>query len=261
MHDAAVKAGAPDGVIQVIEQPTIALIETLMMQPQVDVILATGGTPVVRAAYRSGNPAIGVGPGNAPVFVDATADLAQAAKRIVASKSFDNSILCTNESVLVAEDSIADKLLRHLQSEGAHLCSERGTGPAARLPVPRGPASTSRPSARMRAGSPRKRDSACRRRPRILLAPFDLAMPEEPFCREKLCPVLGFHRVPHAKRGIAVSRAMMRLGGAGHSAAIHSSERQDHHGLRRRGECAAGRGQQRLQHRRRRLRHQPGADA
>ena len=197
MHDAAVKAGAPDGVIQVIEEPTIELIQTLMMQPQVDVILATGGTPMVRAAYRSGNPAIGVGPGNAPVFVDATADLAQAAKRIVASKRFDNSILCTNESVVVAEDCIADKLLRHLQTEGAHLCSDEERDQLRDYLFPE-TASTSRPSARMRAGSPGSGIPGAGKA-RILLAPFDLAMPEEPFCREKLCPVLGFLRVPHAK--------------------------------------------------------------
>jgi acetaldehyde dehydrogenase / alcohol dehydrogenase len=221
MHEAAVKAGAPDGVIQVIEEPTVELIQSVMMQPQVDVILATGGTPVVRAAYRSGNPAIGVGPGNAPVFVDATADLAKAAKRIVDSKAFDNSILCTNESVLVAEEAIADKLLRHLQSEGAHLCSEEERDKLRAYLFPDGRfniASVGKDAAWIA-------NEAGFRVPgksRILLAPFDLAMPEEPFCREKLCPVLGFHRVSHAKRGIAVSRTIVRLGGAGHSAAIHS---------------------------------------
>jgi len=221
LHDAAVKAGGPDGVIQVIEEPTIELIQTVMMQPQVDVILATGGTPVVRAAYRSGNPAIGVGPGNAPVFVDATADLAKAAKRIVASKAFDNSILCTNESVLVAEESIADKLLRHLQNEGAYLCSEEERDKLRAYLFPEGRfniASIGKDAAWI-AGEAGFRVPA---KTKILLAPFDMAMPEEPFCREKLCPVLGFHRVPHAKRGIAVSRTIIRLGGAGHSAAIHS---------------------------------------
>ena len=82
-----------------------------MADATTDVIVATGGSAVVRAAYRSGNPAIGVGPGNVPVLVDATADLAAAARRIAASKAFDNSMLCTNESVLIAQDSIADRLL------------------------------------------------------------------------------------------------------------------------------------------------------
>src|SRR3546814_7802471 len=87
-------------------------------------ILATGGTGVVRSAYSSGNPAIGVGPGNVPVLVDATADLRLAAKRLVDSKAFDNSVLCTNESVLIVEDSIADKFTRELERVGAFILDE-----------------------------------------------------------------------------------------------------------------------------------------
>jgi acyl-CoA reductase-like NAD-dependent aldehyde dehydrogenase len=223
MEDAACRAGAPDGVVQVVEEPTIPLIEALMSDPRTDVILATGGTAVVRAAYRSGNPAIGVGPGNAPVFVDATADLAKAAKRIVMSKSFDNSILCTNESVLVAEEAIADKLERHLQNEGAHLCEGEDLERLSQYLFPEGKFNlkTIGKDATWIAKEAELRVSP---RTRILLAPFALAVPEEPFAREKLCPVLGYIRVPHAKRGIDVSRAVMRLSGSGHSAAIHSRD-------------------------------------
>ena len=91
MARAAVAAGAPDGCLQVVEEPTVPLIESLMADPETDLIVATGGTAVVRAAYHSGNPALGVGPGNVPVMVDATADLARAATCLVESKSFDNS--------------------------------------------------------------------------------------------------------------------------------------------------------------------------
>src|SRR5690349_20867029 len=101
LAEAAVAAGAPDGVVQCVAEPSIPLIDALMGDARTNVILATGGTPVVRAAYSSGNPAIGVGPGNVPVLVDATADVKQAAKLLVDSKAFDNSVLCTNESVLV----------------------------------------------------------------------------------------------------------------------------------------------------------------
>src|SRR6185503_4487532 len=121
MAKAAEAAGAPAGIIQVIAEPNLPLINHVMQSPRVNVILATGGTPMVRAAYSSGNPAIGVGPGNAPAFVDASADLNAAAKRIIGSKSFDNSILCTNESVVVAEESIADKLLQALARAGAYV--------------------------------------------------------------------------------------------------------------------------------------------
>ena len=98
---AAEEAGAPEAAIQIVEEPTIPLIEEFMGSPKVGVILATGGTAMVRAAYSSSSPAIGVGPGNAPVFVDESADIRKAASRIVDSKSFDNSVLCTSESVLL----------------------------------------------------------------------------------------------------------------------------------------------------------------
>lgn len=223
MAEAATRAGAPDGAVQVIEEPTIPLINAIMGDPRTDVILATGGTAMVRAAYSSGNPAIGVGPSNVPVLVDATADLGKAAKRIVASKSFDNSVLCTNESVLIAEAAIADKLVRHMQGEGAYLCSEEEL---AKLRAYLFPGGRFNVKAVGRDASWIANEAGIRApgKSKILLAPFDLAVPEEPFAREKLCPVLGFMRVPNAQRGIEAARALLRHNGAGHSAAIHSRD-------------------------------------
>src|SRR5260370_16869909 len=108
-----------------------------MTDERTSVIVATGGVPVVRAAYSSGNPAIGVGPGNVPVLVDATADLAKAAQRIVDSKSFDNSILCTNESVLIVEEQAATALLRQLKRAGAFLLEPEQRDKISRLLFPR----------------------------------------------------------------------------------------------------------------------------
>src|SRR5438552_9299559 len=118
---AAVAAGAPDGVIQVVDEPSVPLIEALMSDERTSVIVATGGVPVVRAAYSSGNPAIGVGPGNVPALVDATADLAAAARHLMDSKSFDNSILCTNESCAIVEAACADAFERELRRNGRHV--------------------------------------------------------------------------------------------------------------------------------------------
>ena len=146
---------------------------------------------------------------------------APAAKRIVASKSFDNSILCTNECVVVAEKSIADKLLRPSAERGRPSLQRGGRDQLRAYLFPEDRFNIAA-SARMRAEIAKEAGFRVPAKARILLAPFDLVVPEEPFCREKLCPVLGFHRVPHAKRGIAVSRTLIRLGGAGHSAAIHS---------------------------------------
>ena len=129
MSRAAVAAGAPDGCLQVVQEPTIPLIEALMADPEVDLIVATGGTAVVRAAYHSGNPALGVGPGNVPVLVDATADLAHAAACLVDSKSFDNSILCTNESTLIAESAIAPTTDHGAGAPGRPCARRRGERP------------------------------------------------------------------------------------------------------------------------------------
>ena len=92
-----------------------------MSDPTTDVIVATGGTAVVRAAYRSGNPAWGVGPGNVPALVDHTADLGAAARRLMDSKSFDNSILCTNESCVIVEERVADAFQKELGRHGGHV--------------------------------------------------------------------------------------------------------------------------------------------
>jgi acetaldehyde dehydrogenase/alcohol dehydrogenase len=223
MAEAAVAAGAPDGVVQWVEEPSIPLVNALMTDERTDVIVATGGSAMVRAAYRSGNPAIGVGPGNVPVLVDRTADLQRAAQRIIDSKAFDNSILCTNESVVVVEEAVADRLLQHMQHVGAYLLEPAERDRVRAVVFPDGhfdarlvgkDAAAIAELAGIRVGP----------RTRVLLAPFDLAVPEEPLAHEKLLPVLGVLRVPSAARGIEAACSVLRIGGAGHSAAIHSTD-------------------------------------
>lgn len=225
MAAAAVAAGAPDGVIQVIDEPSVPLITAIMADEDTDVIVATGGEPVVRAAYSSGNPAIGVGPGNVPVLVDASADLAMAAKRIADSKSFDNSVLCTNESVLIVEDSAAPVLLRQLAANGVHLLSPADRDKLRETLFPAGHFDI-RFVGKDASWIATQAGIAVPSRTRVLLAPFDLVVPEEPLAHEKLCPVLGLVRVPSARGGIAAARSVLRLTGRGHSAAIHSTDPQ-----------------------------------
>ena len=219
----AEKAGAPAGAIQVVDEPTVPLIEALMSDAATDVIVATGGTAVVRAAHRSGNPALGVGPGNVPALVDATADLAAAARMIADSKAFDNSVLCTNESVLIVQEPAAGKLLRELKSHHAVLLDDAARDQLRGYLFPDG---------RINAEAIGKdaawiADRAGLRVPprtRVLLAPIDLVVDEEPFAHEKLCPVLAVTRVQSAEQGIEAARAVVRLGGPGHSASIHSTD-------------------------------------
>ncbi len=223
LSEAAQRAGAPDGVIQVVREPSLAVIDRLMRSEKIDLILATGGTAMVRAAYSSGNPAIGVGPGNAPAFVDASADLAQAARRIVDSKSFDNSVLCTNESVVVAEEAVADQLLRHMERAGAYMCSETERE-RLRGVLFHGEGFNTEALGRPAAWIAQKAGINVANTTRVLLAPVERVQAEERLSREKLCPVLGFFRAADREHGIAVSRALLRIVGGGHSAAIHSRD-------------------------------------
>jgi acetaldehyde dehydrogenase / alcohol dehydrogenase len=221
MSQAAVGAGAPDGCIQIVEEPTIPLIEALMADPGTDVIVATGGTAVVRAAYHSGNPALGVGPGNVPALVDASADIRRAAQCLVESKAFDNSILCTNESTLIAEERIADRLCSELRNAGAAILDEEQTSRIRATCYPEGRINVSL-AGRDAVALAHAAEINVPSNTRVLVAPFEMVAPEEPLAHEKLFPLLGMVRVPHAQRGIDAARALLRIGGAGHSAVIHS---------------------------------------
>ena len=225
LTDAAISAGAPKGTIQILEEPTIPLIEAFMASPKTNVILATGGVSMVRSAYSSSNPAIGVGPGNAPVLVDSSADISSAAQRIVDSKSFDNSVLCTSESVLITLPDVQQQLKLALKSSHAHLCSSEEVDRLRRLLFhDRGfnvecigrDAVWIAKECGIRVGGNTK----------ILVTPIEQIGQEEPLTTEKLCPVLAFYIAKNINQAINQAKAVLRLTGAGHSAAIHSRDEQ-----------------------------------
>ncbi len=225
LAEAAAGAGAPDGAVQVLEEISLPLVDEFMKSDRTDVILATGGVQMVRAAYSSSNPAIGVGPGNAPVYVDESADPKSAACHVVDSKSFDNSVLCTNESVLITVESVASKLRRQLSRAGAHLCDEAQTGALRRyLFHDRGfnVEALGRDAAWIARQAGFKVPAAAR----ILVAPIRLIGEGEALSGEKLCPVLGFLVARDHRQALMQARALLRYAGAGHSAAIHSTDHQ-----------------------------------
>ncbi len=225
VNRAAEAAGAPDGIVQVIDNPTMPVIESVLRSDKIDLILATGGSPMVRAAYSSGNPAIGVGPSNNPAYVDETADVAKAAKLIADSKAFDNSILCTNESAIVAHAAIAGRLREELKRNGCHLLSADERDRLAEHLFPAGKFNVSL----VGKSAEKIAESAGIRVPRgtrILLAPLERIGDDYPLSREKLCPVLGFFEVATREAALTACRAMVRNRGAGHSAAIHATDPQ-----------------------------------
>ncbi len=222
---AAVEAGAPEAIVQAVEEPSLPLIEQFMRSDKTDVILATGGSAMVRAAYASANPAIGVGPGNAPVFVDASADLGAAARHIVDSKAFDNSVLCTNESVLITLAEVEQVLLRELKRCGAHCCSPEETERLRRLLFhERG--FNVEVLGRDATWIAEQAGIKVPGKTRVLLAPIQLIGVGEPLSREKLCPVIGFYVARNKSQALMQARQLLRFGGAGHSAAVHARDQQ-----------------------------------
>ncbi len=225
LAEAALAAGAPDGVIQIISEPTIPLVEELMRSPKTAVILATGGNAMVRSAYSSSNPAIGVGPGNAPVFVDSTANLDKAARMIVESKSFDNSALCTNESVLLTLTDCDSRLRQSFKQARAYYCSEDDVMRLRRyLFHTRG--FNVECVGRDAVWIAQECGIRVPDKTLVLLAPITQIGVEEVLSREKLCPVLAYHVVKSRAQAIAQARAVLRLTGVGHSAAIHTTDEQ-----------------------------------
>jgi acyl-CoA reductase-like NAD-dependent aldehyde dehydrogenase len=207
LADAAVKAGAPDGIVQVIDESSPSLVEALMADGRTDVVAATG--------------VAGAGPGNVPVFVDASADIAAAARRIVDSKAFDNSVSCTNESVLVAEESITGALCSAMTRHGAHILDVDAARRLRAFMFADGHLNADvvgRDATWIaaRAGLRVTPDT------RVLVAPFEHVMAEEMLAHVKMSPVLGMTTVSDDARGIRAARAVVLIGGAGHSAAVHS---------------------------------------
>ena len=137
MAQAAERAGAPRGLISCMQNVSLEGTQELMRHRRVALILATGGTPMVRAAHSVGKPAYGVGPGNVPVYVDRSADIQKAARYIVASKAFDCSTICATEQAVMADRPMADRLAELMRPEGAWFCDSR-RHPAARGVVPPG---------------------------------------------------------------------------------------------------------------------------
>jgi len=225
LGDAAIQAGAPEGVVQILEKPSVPLVEAAMSDPRVNLILATGGSAVVRAAYRSGTPAIGVGPGNAPVLVDETADLERAADEILASKTFDNSVLCTAESVLIVVESVAARLNELLGRRGAYICNSDETARLRRYMYPGGKFNTEvvgRPAQEIA----RSAGINVPAEKRLLLAPFTRLHGDEPFTHEKLSPVLATFVVTNFHEALSAAESLIDIVGVGHSAVIHSCDPQ-----------------------------------
>lgn len=224
MHEAAVAAGAPEGVIGCLSQVTMGATQELMKHPGTALILATGGSGLVKAAYSSGKPALGVGPGNVPAFVERSADLAKAAEHILIGKTFDNGTICASEQSVVAEDCIADELIKHLKRYGAHFLDPDEVQKVSKVVIlPQGGMNPKIVGKEARfiaqlAGIKVPEQTQC------LVAPLQGVGPKYPLSYEKLTPVLGFYRVRDWHEGCERCIELLNVGGLGHSLVIHSED-------------------------------------
>ena len=224
MAEAGERAGMPTGLVACMQQISLAGSQELMHHYATSMILATGGTPMVRAAHSTGKPALGVGPGNVPVYVDRSADVAAAAQAIVNSKAFDSSTICATEQAVVADAPIAAELRSQMQHLGAHWVSPSDKAAlAAALFSASGamnPAAVGRTPQQLAALAGIEVPGSAR----VLVAELAEVGRGEPLSAEKLTTVLGWYVEDGWHAGCERAIELLHYGGDGHSMVIHATD-------------------------------------
>jgi acetaldehyde dehydrogenase (acetylating) len=222
MAEAATRAGAPPGAIGWMKTVTLEGTQELMKHRDVAVILATGGMGLVRAAYSAGKPAYGVGPGNAPCYIEQSADLSKAAYDIVLGKTFDNGVLCSSPNSVVVDEVIAEEARRRFQAEGAYFMNDREMEALAKSLI--SPQRLPNPAlvGRSAAFIAEKVGITVPSGTRALIAPLNGVGRDYPLSIEKLCPVLSWYVVKDWREGCERCIQILRYGGMGHTMSIHS---------------------------------------
>ena len=222
LNAAARQAGAPEGAINWLTQVSLDATQELMKHRDVAVILATGGMGLVRAAYSAGKPAYGVGPGNAPCFIERSADVAKAASDILTGKNFDHGVLCSSPNSVVVERVVADEAKREFQKQGGYFLSPSETDTLAKLLVtPQrlpNPKFVGRSAATIAAAAGFTIPDGTR----VLIAELTGVGRDYPLSIEKLCPVLSYYVVNDWQEGCERCKQILKYGGMGHTMSIHS---------------------------------------
>jgi acetaldehyde dehydrogenase (acetylating) len=223
LRQAALKMGAPEGLVTCLEHPTMQGTQELMKNRLTGVILATGGTGLVRAAYSSGRPAYGVGPGNVPALIERTANVKKAVADIFAGKTFDYGTICSSEQAIVTEEAIREQVLEECRKQDAYFLSAEeiarlgalvflGGAHVPNTQVVGRPATTIAEMAGIKVPPST----------RVLIAQLDGIGRDVPLSAEKLSPILAFYSAPNLSAAIGICVRLLEHGGAGHTASIHS---------------------------------------
>ena len=230
LRDAAVKAGAPKDCILWIEEPSIHATNALMNHPGVNLILATGGTGMVKAAYSCGKPALGVGPGNVPCYIEKSAKLKTSVNDLVLSKAFDNGMICASEQAVIVDKEIEKEFVKLMKEAGCYFVNKDETKKLQNAMF------THREDGKWSLNSTIPGQSA---KQIADLSGFDIPADTKvivvaetgvgddyPFSKEKLSPVLAYYTVKGPEEGIKLADELIRFGGMGHSAVIHSENKE-----------------------------------
>ncbi len=225
LHEAAVRAGAPEGIISCLTKPTLDATQHLMKHPDTDLILATGGSALVTAAYSAGNPAFGVGPGNVPVYVHSSADVAHAAAALVNSQTFDNGTICCSEQSVVCDRSVAARFQQEMERFGAYFTKPAETKMLERTCVlgdRMNPEIVGLFPAKIaeRAGFQISRETT------VLVVPYEGVGPKHPLSMEILTPLLTYYVVENEEQGKRKCLEILDYFGRGHTFCIHATDRK-----------------------------------
>jgi acetaldehyde dehydrogenase / alcohol dehydrogenase len=224
LRDAAIKAGAPENCIQWIEAPSLQATQALMNHSKIALILATGGAGMVKSAYSSGKPALGVGPGNVPCYIEKSAHLHQAVNDLILSKTFDNGMICASEQAVIIDQEIYDDVKQEMIANNCYFLNEEEKQKVEKLVI-------NEQSCAVNAdivGMPAAKIAAMAgvivpEHTKILVAELEGVGPQFPLSREKLSPVLACYKVSSLDEGLTRAEEMLEFGGLGHSAVIHTT--------------------------------------
>ena len=230
LRDAAVKAGAPENCILWIEEPSILATKLLMNHPDVNLILATGGTGMVKSAYSCGKPALGVGPGNVPCYIDKTAKLKTSVNDLVLSKSFDNGMICASEQAVLVDKEIYKEFEELMRKAGCYFVSEEEKEKLKNSMFDFNEENGYKLKSHVPGKSPyqiaKEAGFEVPEETKVLVVYEEGIGKEYPFSKEKLSPVLTYYIVNNEDEGIEKSEKLLEFGGLGHSAVIHSENEE-----------------------------------
>ena len=227
LKEAAIKAGAPENCIQWIEVPSHEAFQTLMKHPKISLILATGGPNLVKAAYSSGKPALGVGAGNVPCYIEKTANIKRAVNDIILSKTFDNGMICASEQALIIDQEIYEEVKQEMIANNCYFLNEEERLMVEKVAVFEKTNSINHLIVGLPASMIAKLAGVnVPVNTKILIAELKGVGPKYPLSCEKLSPLLACYKVNSFAEGMLIAEETLEYGGLGHSAAIHTADQK-----------------------------------